>query len=88
MSLPVKLCLLAGSAALGLWLWEAPPAQQVTDLAVQQFQNSAVVAEQLRQADSAKNRLLLAWPGAVALLAAVLFWDDLETLWKHDPDEA
>ena len=88
MSLPVKLCLLAGSAAVGLWLWDAPPAQHVTDLAVQQFENSTPLAEQLRHADAAKNWLLLAWPCAVVLLACVLFWDDLETLWKRDPDEA
>ena len=86
MSLPVKLCLLAGAAAAGLWLWESPPAQHVTDLAVQQFQNSDALAEQMRQADAAKNWALLAWPAAVALLACALFWDDLETLWKSAPE--
>ncbi len=88
MSLPVKLCLLAGSAAVAVWLWDSTPSQHVTDLAVQQFQNSAAAAEQLRQADAAKNWTLLGWIGAVALLACALFWDDLETLWKRDPDAA
>jgi hypothetical protein len=88
MSLPVKLCLLAGAAAASLWLWESPPSQHVADLAVQQFQNSDALAEQLRQADAAKNWAHLAWPAAVALLAVGLFWDDLESLWKRAPDAA
>src|SRR5437867_2801188 len=72
-------------AAVGGWaasefdlIGRAP--QATTSAALRQFQDSDTAADQLRQADAAKNGWLVFWPLLVVILAGLLFWDDLVKL--------
>jgi hypothetical protein len=89
MSVVSKLGLLAAVAAAGLIVFELDlvgrGSNDLTEAALQQFQNSDAAAETLRRADASKTWWLLAWPAGVALLAGLLFWEDLERLWKREP---
>ena len=71
-------------AGLIAWQWNAAldGSQDVTQLAVRQFHNDAAVPGQLAQASLAQQWWPLAWPLVLAMLGAVMFWDDLVRLWK------
>lgn len=81
MSLSTK-CGVLLLAAIGGWalseyelITRAP--QETTSAALRQFQDSDAAADQLRQADIAKN----AW---LVFLAGLLFWDDVAK-WRRQP---
>jgi hypothetical protein len=69
-------------AAVGGWAMSefdlvARAPQETTSIALRQLQNSDAAADQLRQADAAKNGWLVFWPVMLVVLAGLLFWDDV-----------
>jgi hypothetical protein len=88
MSFAARLCLFAALAIAGVvaWQWNAAmdSTHDVTELAVQQFQNSNSVPDRLQQASLAQNWWPLVWPTLLVLLGAVMFWDDVERWWKQE----
>ena len=65
------------------WQWTAPPID-ATQLAVQQFHDDVSVAEKLQDATATQNWWPLVWPALVGVIGVVMFWDDVERLWKHE----
>ena len=88
MSFATRLGVFAIVSIAGLLAWQwtlaADPSHDVTALAVQQFANSDAVAATLQETTLTRNYWPLIWPALWALAAAVMFWDDLERLWKRD----
>jgi hypothetical protein len=73
-------------AGVALWHWSSTAGsldEDATLLAIQQFQNSDLVAAELQQASLAQNYWPLVWPALIALVGGVLFWEDVERLWNH-----
>ena len=87
MSFATRLCgfVMLSLGGIAAWQWAAATesAREVTSLALQQFQNSDAVPVSLHQASLEQNWWPLAWPALWALLACVMFWDDVERWWKH-----
>lgn len=88
MSLSTK-CGILLLAAVGGWaisdyelITRAP--QEATSAALRQFQDSDAAADQLRQADTAKNAWLVFGPLLIVVLAGLLFWDDVAK-WCNQP---
>jgi hypothetical protein len=75
---------LAAGACLALYQWDLVGAgpKDLTRAALRQFENSDAAAEDLRVADAAKHWWPLATAVGLGLLAALLFWDDLERVSK------
>ena len=85
MTLTVRLCFFFAIICAGFFAWQwSDASNDATQLAVRQFQNSDAVAAELQQASWAQNWWPLIWPVLVLLIGCVLFWDDVERLWKHD----
>ena len=74
-------------AGVGAWQWNAAidSSRDATQLAVQQFQNNDAVAANLQQASLAQNWWPFVWPALLVVVGCVMFWDDVERLWKDDP---
>ena len=88
MSFATRLCIFVVIGAVGVvaWQWNmaTDSAQEVTQLAVMQFQNDAAVAQQLQQTSLAQNWWPFVGPILFVLLGCVMFWDDVERWWKKD----
>jgi hypothetical protein len=88
MSFTTRVAVFAALSLAGVIAWQwtmaADSAHDVTSLAVQQFHNSDAIAANLQQASLGQNWWPLVWPALWALLACVMFWDDVEQLWKHE----
>lgn len=67
------------------WHWSAST-PDVTQLALAQFQNSDAAATNLQHASQAQNWWPLSWPALVIALGVVLFWEDIEKVWKHQEE--
>ena len=80
----IGLFLALGVAGFVAWQWNAvlDGSHDTAMLAVRQFHNDAAVPGQLAQASLAQQWWPLVWPVALAMLGAVMFWDDLDRLWK------
>lgn len=87
MTFITRLCVFAALAIAGFIAWQWNTAidsgRDLTPLAVQQLNNPAAAA-QLREASWAQSWWPLVWPGLLAVIGAVMFWDDLERWWKKD----
>jgi hypothetical protein len=87
MTFTTRLCVFTALAIAGFiaWQWNAAidSARDLTPLAVRQL-NDAAAAVELREASWAQSWWPLVWPGLLALVGAVMFWDDLERWWKKD----
>ena len=87
MTFTIRLCVFAAISIAGFiaWQWNAAidSSRDLTPLAVQQL-NDGAAATQLREASWAQNWWPLGWPGLLAVVGAVMFWDDLERWWKKD----
>jgi hypothetical protein len=88
MTFTTRLCIFALLSLAGVIAWQwattADRGHDVTNLAVQQFQNSDAVAANLQEASLAQGWWPLVWPALWVLLACVMFWDDVERLWDHE----
>ncbi len=67
------------------WQWNAAleGSHEFTQIAVRQFHNDDAVPGQLAQASLVQQWWPLAWPAVLVMLGFVMFWDDLERLWKN-----
>jgi hypothetical protein len=87
MTFTTRPCVFAVLAITGFiaWQWNAAidSARDLTPLAIQQFKDARAAAE-LREAAWAQNRWPFIWPGLLALVGAVMFWDDVKRWWKKD----
>jgi len=87
MSLSTK-CGVLLLAAIGAWAISeyeliTRAHQETTSAALRQFQDSDAAADQLRQADTAKNAWLVFGPLLIVVLAGLLFWDDVAKWCRH-----
>ena len=91
MSFTTRLCAFALVAIAGLiaWQWSVATesSRDLTQLAVLQFQNNDAVAERLRLESLQQNGWPLLALVLLAILACVMFWDDLERWWTKDVGE-
>lgn len=87
MSFPTRLAFFLAIAAAGIlaWHWNTTidSARDMTQLALQQFHHHDAAGE-LQQASFVQNWWPLLWPVVLAVLALVLFWDDLERWWTQE----
>jgi hypothetical protein len=87
MTFTTRLCVFAVIAVAGFlaWQWNAAidGARDLTPLAVAQL-NDAHAAAQLREASWTQAWWPLVWPGILAVIAAVMFWDDCARWCKKD----
>ncbi len=76
---------LAAGVVLAVYHWQLlsahPP--DVTRAALRQFENSDAAAADLRLADTAKHWWVVAAAAGLVLLWTVLFWEDVERLWRR-----
>jgi hypothetical protein len=86
MTLAFRICAFLAITVAGLfaWQWLATP-NDVTQLAVQQFQDDGSVAEKLHDATTMQNWWPLLCPALVVAIGIVMFWNDAEKWWKHEP---
>lgn len=88
MSLTTRLSLFGAIAVAGVLAWHCSnscdPARETTQLALAQFQNNDAVSVNLQQTTQAQNWWPLLWPALVLLIGAVMFWDEVERLWKQE----
>ena len=70
-------------AGIVAWQWNASldGSRDLAKLAVEQFQNGAA-SERLQEASLAQSYWPLVWPGFLVMLGCVMFWDDVERLWR------
>jgi hypothetical protein len=85
MNIAFRVCLFLVIAVVGFigWQWTTAP-DDVTQLAVQQFQDDGSVSAKLQDAAAMQNWWPLVWPVLLVAIGVVMFWDDAERLWKHE----
>jgi hypothetical protein len=85
MNIAFRVCLFLVIAVVGFigWQWTTAPTD-VTQLAVQQFQDDGSVSAKLQDAAAMQNWWPLVWPVLLVAIGVVMFWDDAERLWKHE----
>jgi hypothetical protein len=90
MTFTTRLCVFAAIAVAGViaWQWHVSSdnSHDVTQLAVQQFQNDGAVAVKLQEAAHAQNWWPFVWPALLVLLGVVMFWEDVERRWFREQE--
>jgi hypothetical protein len=88
MSLTIRVVVFIAIAlsALAAWHWSTAgdSAGDVTQLAVQQFQNDDAVPARLQQASLARSWWPFVLPALLAVVAVVMFWEDVERWWNRE----
>ena len=88
MTFTTRVCAFIALAIAGViaWHWTSASdsSQEMTQLALQQFENDAEVPANLQAASLAQNWWPFVWPALVVVLGIVLFWDDAERWWKQE----
>jgi hypothetical protein len=87
MSIASRLAMLALAvvAGLALYQWQLTTRQSrdATEAALRQFDNSDAAAQQLRTVGATQHWWLLGGLATLVVLWSLLFWDDIERLWRR-----
>ena len=74
--------LLIAVAGFVAWHWTQPP-DDVTPLAVRQFETGNSVVAELERATWVQSWRPMIWPALVIVIGIVMFWDDAEKWWTN-----